>query len=80
MMQARAFLLATVIAFPAWAGGDASDGHTHGAPAAAPVPVTAGAPRAVAATEDFEVVAVLEGNRHRRLKTTMRCIVRNAYK
>jgi hypothetical protein len=61
MMQARAFLLATVIAFPAWAGGDASDGHTHGAPAAAPVPVTAGAPRAVAATEDFEVVGVLEG-------------------
>ena len=61
MMQAGALLLATAIAFPAWAGGDASDGHTHGAPAAAPIPVTASAPRAVAATEDFEVVAVLEG-------------------
>ena len=62
MMQARALLLATVIAFPAWAGGDASDGHTH---AAAPVPATVAAPlatpRAIAATEDFEVVAVLEG-------------------
>jgi cobalt-zinc-cadmium efflux system membrane fusion protein len=61
MMQARALLLATAIAFPAWAGGDASDGHTHGAPAAAAIPVTASTPRAVAATEDFEVVAVLEG-------------------
>ncbi|MDP1606613.1 MAG: hypothetical protein Q8L93_08250 [Rhodocyclaceae bacterium] len=59
MMQARALFLAAVIAFPAWAGGDASDGHSHGAPA--PVPVTASAPRAVAATEDFEVVAILEG-------------------
>ena len=62
MMHARALLLATVIAFPAWAGGDASDGHTH---AAAPVPATVAAPlatpRAIAATEDFEVVAVLEG-------------------
>jgi cobalt-zinc-cadmium efflux system membrane fusion protein len=61
MMQARALLLATAIAFPAWAGGDASDGHTHGAPAPAPIPVAASAPRAVAATEDFEVVAVLDG-------------------
>jgi len=61
MMQARAIVLATVIAFPAWAGGDASDGHTHAGSAPAPVPVTASAPRAVAATEDFEVVAILEG-------------------
>lgn len=61
MMQAGALLLATVIAFPAWAGGDASDGHTHAESAPVPVPVTASAPRAVAATEDFEVVAVLEG-------------------
>ncbi len=53
------FLLAAAIAIPAWAGGDASDGHTHAAPA--PIPVTPSAPRAVAATEDFEVVAVLEG-------------------
>ncbi|MDP1611166.1 MAG: hypothetical protein Q8M11_08905 [Sulfuritalea sp.] len=61
MMQAKALFLAAVIAFPAWAGGDASDGHTHAGPAPAPVPVTASAPRAVTATEDFEVVAVLEG-------------------
>lgn len=61
MMQARAFFLATLIAFPAWAGGDASDGHTHAEAPPAPVPVTPSAPRAVAATEDFEVVAVLEG-------------------
>lgn len=62
MMQARALFLAAVIAFPAWAGGDGSDGHTH---AAAPVPTTVAVPmvtpRAVAATEDFEVVAILEG-------------------
>lgn len=61
MMQARALFLATLIAFPAWAGGDASDGHTHAESAPAPVPVTASAPRTVAATEDFEVVAILEG-------------------
>ena len=59
MMHARALFLAAAFAFPAWAGGDASDGHTHGAPA--PVPVTASAPRAVAVTEEFEVVAVLDG-------------------
>ena len=62
MMQASALFLAAAIAFPAWAGGDASDGHTHGA---APVPAMVAAPqatpRAVAATEDFEVVAILEG-------------------
>ena len=63
MKQARALLLATVIAFPAWAGGDGSDGHTHGAPAPMPAPITAGAPRAAAATEDFEVVAALEGKK-----------------
>ncbi|MDA8259110.1 MAG: hypothetical protein M0Z99_26315 [Betaproteobacteria bacterium] len=61
MMQAGALFLATVIAFPTWAGGDASDGHTHAESTPAPVPVTTSAPRAVAATEDFEVVAVLEG-------------------
>ena len=61
MMQAGALLLATVLAFPAWAGGDASDGHSHAGSAPAPVPVTASAPRAVAATEDFEVVAILDG-------------------
>lgn len=63
MKQASALLLATVIAFPAWAGGDSSDGHTHGAPAPMPIPITASAPRAVAATEEFEVVATLEGKK-----------------
>ena len=53
------FFLATLIALPAWAGGDSSDGHSHAAPA--PVPVTVNAPRATAATEEFEVVAALEG-------------------
>jgi hypothetical protein len=61
MMQAGALFLAAALAFPAWAGGDASDGHTHAGETPAPVPVTASAPRAVAATEDFEVVALLEG-------------------
>jgi len=61
MIQASALFLAAAIAFQAWAGGDASDGHTHGAPAPAAAPIIAGAPRAVAATEDFEVVAILEG-------------------
>jgi len=61
MMQAAALFLVATLAFPAWAGGDASDGHTHAGDAPAPIPVTSGAPRAVAATEDFEVVAILEG-------------------
>ncbi len=63
MKQARALLLATVIAFPAWAGGDSSDGHTHAAPAPMPAPITTGALRAVAATEEFELVATLEGKK-----------------
>ncbi len=54
---AIAFAFASVL--PARAGGDSSDGHTHG-PAALPV-TTPMAPRAVAATEEFEVVAILEG-------------------
>ncbi|MBI5107278.1 MAG: hypothetical protein HZA62_00885 [Rhodocyclales bacterium] len=62
MMRAAALFLAAALALPAWAGGDASDGHTHAGEAPAPIPVTASAPRAVAATEDFEVVAVLDGN------------------
>ena len=62
MKQAKALLLvATVIAFPAWAGGDSSDGHTHAAPA--PIPVVTLSPRAAAATEEFEVVAALEGKK-----------------
>jgi LPXTG-motif cell wall-anchored protein len=59
--QAKALLLATVIAFPAWAGGDSSDGHTHAAPA--PIPVVTLSPRAAAATEEFEVVAAIEGKK-----------------
>lgn len=59
MKHVRMFFLVTLIALPVWAGGDSSDGHSHAAPA--PVPVTENAPRATAATEDFEVVAALEG-------------------
>lgn len=46
----------------AHAGGDASDGHSHGEAAAPAMPV-AGAPRASAQTEEFELVAVLEGKK-----------------
>lgn len=59
MKQLSALFLGFVIALPAWAGGDSSDGHTHAAPE--PVLAVAVAPRAVATTEDFEVVAVVEG-------------------
>ncbi|MFG1481133.1 HlyD family efflux transporter periplasmic adaptor subunit [Xanthobacter sp. V4C-4] len=41
-------------------GASAHEGHDHGAPP--PAPVTALAPRAEAATADFELVAVLRGN------------------
>lgn len=60
MKQFGAFVLCAVLSLPAWAGGDSSDGHTH-APAEA-IPVGVVVPRAVAASEEFEVVAVLEGN------------------
>lgn len=43
-------------ALPAWAGGDPSDGHTHGPDEISPV--VAEAPRATASSEDFELVAV----------------------
>ena len=56
---AAAFAFAFAFVIPAWAGGDSSDGHSH-APAASPV-TTPMAPRAVAATDEFEVVAILEG-------------------
>lgn len=61
MKQARTFFLAAFIAFPVWAGGDSSDGHSHAAPA--PVPMTASTPRAAAASEAFEVVVALEGKK-----------------
>jgi hypothetical protein len=61
MKPARTFFLAVLVfvALPARAGGDSSDGHTHAPPEA--VLTTAIAPRAQARSEDFEVVAVLEG-------------------
>ena len=55
----KALFLGAVIALPVWAGGDSSDGHTHAAPE--PMPAVTAAPRAVATTEEFEVVAVVEG-------------------
>lgn len=64
MKHVRMFILVTLIAFPLpiFAGGDSSDGHSH-APTA-PVPVSQSVtPRAVAATEEFEVVAILEGKK-----------------
>lgn len=50
-----------VCALPAWAGGDSSDGHTHAA--AEPVVAAAMSPRATATSDEFEVVAVLEGRK-----------------
>lgn len=61
MKQARTLFLAAFIAFPAWAGGDSSDGHSHAAPA--PLPTATSAPRVAAASEAFEVVVVLEGKK-----------------
>ena len=64
MKHVKRFLLVTLVAFslPVWAGGDSSDGHSHEAPA--PLPVSQSVtPRAVAATEEFEVVTSLEGKK-----------------
>lgn len=61
MKRSIALFLAAVFTLPAWAGGDSSDGHSHAA--AAPVVTTATAPRAVTATEAFEIVVVLEGKK-----------------
>jgi len=57
------FLLAItlILALPAWAGGDASDGHTHGP--SEPVLAQDIAPRATAQTEDFELVAIPAGGK-----------------
>jgi hypothetical protein len=49
-------LLAACAALPAWAGGDPSDGHTHGPLETAPIALDA--PRATAHSEDFELVVV----------------------
>lgn len=53
--------MALILALPAVAGGDASDGHTHGP--SEPVPVQGIVPRATAQTEDFELVAVPTGGK-----------------
>lgn len=66
MKHVRKIFLVTLIALssPIWAGGDSSDGHSHAAPAPVPVPVSQSVtPRAVATTEEFEVVAALEGKK-----------------
>lgn len=60
MTHLRTIIVSTTFLIPAlaYAGGDSSDGHTHGA--AMPPEVTANiAPRASAQTEEFELVAVL---------------------
>jgi LPXTG-motif cell wall-anchored protein len=54
------FFLATLIALPVWAGGDSSDGHNHAAPES--ILTAAIAPRATTASDEFEIVAALEGN------------------
>lgn len=46
----------------ALAGGDSSDGHSHGAPApVVPMPIHTAAPRVTSQTDQFELVGVLEG-------------------
>lgn len=59
LLTALPLLILSALAF---AGGDASDGHTH-ADDPPPVPVETGAPRAETATADFELVAVQENGR-----------------
>lgn len=64
MKHVKQSFLVTLAVFylPVWAGGDSSDGHTHGEPA--PLPVSQSVtPRAAAATEEFEVVTSLEGKK-----------------
>lgn len=64
MRYMKKFFLVMFIAFslPVWAGGDSSDGHSHGAPPPTPAPISQGTtPRTSTATEEFEVVASLEG-------------------
>lgn len=58
------FATAAALAFSAlaYAGGDASDGHSHGE-ASIPAMTANIAPRASAESEEFELVAVLEGKK-----------------
>lgn len=63
MKRAKTLFLAIALitTLTAQAGGDASDGHTHGP--SEPVPVQDIAPRAIAQTEDFELVVVPAGGK-----------------
>ena len=61
MKQIITLFLVAIVALPVWAGGDSSDGHSHAAPT--PMLTTPIAPRASGATEEFEIVAVLEGKK-----------------
>ncbi|MDP2751947.1 MAG: hypothetical protein Q8O31_04990 [Rhodocyclaceae bacterium] len=55
-------VLVAFLSFSAWAGGDASDGHSHATdPPPAPIPVPVAAPRITAVSEEFEVVMALDG-------------------
>ncbi len=59
MKQIITFFAAAAFALSAWAHG----GEDHGDGAHDPAPIADVAPRAVAATEDLELVAVLEGKK-----------------
>ena len=54
--------MTVVLSTMAHGGGDSSDGHSHSGEAA-PAPIAAMAPRAIAQTEEFELVAVLVGKK-----------------
>ena len=61
MKQIITLFLAAIVVLPVWAGGDSSDGHSHAVPT--PMLTATIAPRASGATEEFEIVAVLEGKK-----------------
>lgn len=64
MRAIRIYFVSMIISLSALAqaGGDSSDGHTHGE-AEMSVTTADAAPRASAQTEEFELVAVLEGGK-----------------
>ena len=64
MRAIRIYLVSMIFALSALAhaGGDSSDGHSHAEAPIAAITVDA-APRASAQTEEFELVAVLEGRK-----------------
>lgn len=58
----RLLAINTTLMSSALAGGDSSDGHTHGTAApTVPVPINTAAPRVTSQTDQFELVGVLEG-------------------